>query len=143
MKALKWWMRIVGSLYVLLFVVGSIVKLPVKMTLEQAGIAYDPGNFAHMFLADTWVMFTLELAVIGIVLWFASRAPYENRILVYLLFGLELVRGIVDDIYMLTRPYEPGLYIAWIVVHSVIILTGWWALQRAKGAASRPAQAAA
>lgn len=141
MKPLKWWMRIVGTFYVVLFVVGSIVKLPVKMTLEQAGIAYDPGNFTHMFLADTWVMFTLEVAVIGVMLWVASRNPLENRILVYTLFGIELVRGIVDDIYMLTRPYEPGFYIGWIVLHSVIIISGWWALQRAKNEPRQPSGA--
>lgn len=141
MKPLKWWMRIIGTFYLVLFVVGSIVKLPVKMTLEQAGIAYDPGNFAHMFLADTWVMFTLEIAVIGVILWVASRNPLQNRILVYTLFGLELVRGIVDDIYMLARGYEPGFYVGWIVIHSVIILSGWWALQRAKSEQRTPAGA--
>lgn len=134
MNALKWWMRIVGTFYVVLFVVGSIVKLPVEMTLQQAGITFQPDNFVHMFLADTWVMFTLEVAVIGVMLWVASRNPLQNRILVYTLFGIELVRGIVDDIYMLARGYEPGFYIGWIVIHSVIILTGWWALQQAKSA---------
>ncbi len=102
------------------------------MTLEQAGITYQPSYFVHMFLADTWVMFTLEVAVIGVMLWVASSNPYQNRILVYTLFGIEIVRGIVDDIYMLTRGYEPGLYIGWIVLHSIIILTGWWALRRAQ-----------
>lgn len=140
MNPLKWWMRVVGTFYLVLFVVGSIVKLPVKMTLEQAGITYQPGNFVHMFLADTWVMFTLEIAVIGIALWVASRDPYQNRILVYTLLGIELVRGIVDDIYMLTRGYEPGFYIGWIVVHSVIILTGWWSLRQARAEASAPGE---
>lgn len=125
-------MRIVGTFYLLLFVVGALFKLPVNMTLSQAGITLDPGNFVHRFLVDVSVMFTLELGVIGSALWFASGQLYQNRILVWTVLGLEPVRGIVDDIYMLTRGYQTAFYVGWIVIHSMIILTGLWALRTAK-----------
>ncbi len=136
MNSLKWWMRIVGTFYLLLFVVGAIVKLPVTQTLAGGGIELQQDNLAHRFLVDTWVMFALELGVIGVALWAASGRPHQNRILVWTLLGLEVVRGIVDDIYMLLRSYEPAFHIGWIVVHSIIILTGLWALHRASEAST-------
>lgn len=131
MNSLKWWMRIVGTFYLLLFVVGAIIKLPVNITLSQAGITLDPANLAHRFLVDVWVMFALELGVIGGALWFASSNPFQNRILVWTVLGLELVRGIIDDIYMLIRGYQVAFYVGWIVLHTLIILTGYWALRKA------------
>ncbi len=130
-KGLRRWMRVVGLFYLLLFVVGAIIKLPVEQTLGQAGIVLDQTNLAHRFLVDTWVMFALELGVIGAALWFFSGHPYENRALIWTVLGLELIRGIVDDIYMLIRGYDPAFYIGWIVIHSIIILTGLLALRSA------------
>ncbi|MFP3853074.1 MAG: BphX family protein [Anaerolineales bacterium] len=131
MKSLKWWMRGVGSFYALLFVVDAVIKLPVTEMLAGAGISLDQSNLAHRFLVDTWVMFALELGVIGLALWYFSSKPYESRALIWTVLGLELVRGIVDDIYMLVRGYEPAFYIGWIVIHTIIILSGLLALRNA------------
>ena len=131
MKRLRWWMRVVGTFYLLLFVLGAIIKLPVEQTLAQAGVLMDQTNLAHRFLVDTWVMFALELGVIGAALWFFSDRPYESRALIWTVLGLELIRGIVDDIYMLIRGYDPAFYIGWIVLHTIIILTGLWSLRSA------------
>ena len=141
MKGLKWWMRIVGVFYLFLFVIAVIVNLPPKVTLEGAGIAFDPSNFTHKFLVDTWVMFGLELGVVGAALWVASINPVQNRVLVWTVLGLELVRGIIDDVYMLLRGgYSVPFYVGWIVVHSIIIVTGLLALRSAQqlDAASTP-----
>ena len=124
-------MRVVGTFYVLLFVVGAIIKLPVQETLSQAGISLDQSNLAHRFLVDTWVMFALELGVVGLALWYFSNQPYDSRSLVWTVLGLELVRGIVDDVYMLIRGYSQPFYIGWIVIHTIIILSGLWALRNA------------
>lgn len=140
MNSMKWWMRIVGSFYLLLFVVGAIIKLPVTQTLAQGGVELQPANLAHRFLVDTWVMFGLELGVIGAALWVASAKPYQNRILLWTVLGLELVRGIVDDIYMLARGYETAFYVGWIVIHSLIIASGLWTLRRATAEAPAGAE---
>lgn len=55
--------------------------------------------------------------------------------------GLELVRGIVDDVYMLSRGYEPAIYVGWIVLHIIIIATGLWALRKASREANLAAAA--
>ena len=135
MKSLKWWMRAVGTFYLLLFVIGAIIKLPVEQTLGQAGIMLDQTNLAHRFLVDTWVMFALELGVIGAALWYFSGQAYQARPLIWTVLGLEVVRGIADDIYMLIRGYQPAFYIGWIVIHTIIIVTGVLALRRAHEAA--------
>ena len=133
MKGLKWWMRIVGVFYLFLFVLAVIFNLPPKVTLDGAGIAFDPSNFAHQFLVDTWVMLGLELGVVGAALWVASANPVQNRVLVWAVLGLELVRGIIDDVYMLLRGgYSVPFYVGWIVVHSIIIATGLLALRSAR-----------
>jgi len=125
MKTLKWWMRIVGSFYILLFILASILQIPPKAILSGGGIEFQNTNFTHRLLVDTWVMFGLELGVIGAALWFASRNPVQHRFFVKVVIGLEVVRGIIDDIYMLIRGYDPVFYIGWIVVHTIIIV---WAL---------------
>lgn len=138
-EALKWWIQVTGVFYLLLFAAGAIIQAPVELTLEQAGIAPDLTNYAHRLLVNVWVMFSLELGVIGAALLYAAGAPHKNRILVWTVLGLELVRGIVDDAFMLTRGYKPAVYLAWIGIHLLIIGSGLWALHRSPGAAPAPA----
>jgi hypothetical protein len=35
-----------------------------------------------------------------------------------------LARGIANDIYMIARGYDLTVYVIWIVIHIVVILTG-------------------
>lgn len=86
-------MRVVGTFYLLLFVAGAIIQAPVVATLAQAGIDLDPSNFAHRFLVDVWVMFALELGVVGAALWVASGRPHQNRILAWSVSGSSLSAG--------------------------------------------------
>lgn len=135
MGNLKWWMRVVGSFYILLFIMAALLRLPPKVMLTGQGIDYQVENFAHKLLVDTWVMFGLELGVIGVALWLAARNPWQNRVLVWTVIGLEVVRGIIDDIYMLARGYDIVFYVGWIVVHSIIIVWAYFALKQARDAA--------
>ncbi len=43
--------------------------------------------------------------------------------------GVELIRGVVDDLVWIANGYPPAFYIAWILVHAVIIVTGVRALR--------------
>lgn len=129
---LVWWLRIVGAFYLFLFVMIVFVRLPLRVfapegTLDLAA-AGDP---LAKYLVDTWVMFGLELGVIGVMLLVATRYLDQARLLVWTVIGVELVRGIVDDVYMIARGYEPAGFVGWIVIHSIIILTGYYALRRA------------
>ena len=125
MTKLVWWMRIVGVFYLLQFVAMVIVHAPIRTfgpegVLEQAA-AGDP---TAQFLVDTWVTFGLEVAVIGLALLLASRAPDRGAALVWTVIGIELVRGILNDLYMIARGIEVTGYVVWIFIHSVVIVTG-------------------
>lgn len=133
MAGLRLWMRGVGAFYLLLFVMAVFVKLPLQIFLENAAEipVTDP---VYMFLVDTWVMFGLDLGVIGVMLLVASRDPLRHRILVWTVIALELIRGIADDIYMINRGYAVEGLIVWIVLHSIVIGLGLLALRRSASA---------
>lgn len=133
MNFLKWWLRIVGLFYVLQFVMVAIVRAPIRVQ-GPAGALEDAaaGNPMARFLVDTWVTFGLEVGAIGLVLLLASRVPETARILVWLIIGIEIGRGLIADSYMISRGHPLPTLLIWLVLHSIVILTGWMALQKSK-----------
>jgi hypothetical protein len=126
-------MRIVGVFYLVQATIAAIVRLPVRVlapagTLEAAAGA-DP---VARLLVDTWILFGLEIAVVGGALLIASRAPERAIPLVWLVLALELFRGIVHDLHMIGRGYDPAPFVIWVVIHLVIIGTGYWSLRRVR-----------
>lgn len=121
-------------LLVVAYLVTSIGQASVEARVPRA----DFSSPLYDFAMDTWLMFGLELLVLGVVLLVASRSPWQNRILAFALIGLELVRGILDDLIWIANGYPAGAYIGWIVFHSVVIVTGVVALRRAR--ADHPAE---
>jgi hypothetical protein len=125
MRTLRWWMRIVGVFYLMQFVAMVIVRAPIRAqgpagTLARAA-AGDP---LARFVVDTWVTFGLEVGAIGVVLLIASRLPEQGRILVWSILAIELARGIVADIYLISRGNDLAVPVVWLVLHSVVIATG-------------------
>lgn len=136
---LVWWLRVVGVFYLFLFVMIVFVRLPLQTFAPEGTLALAAsGDPIARYLVDTWVMFGLEVGVIGVALLVASRNVAQARLLVWTVMGIELVRGIVDDIYMIARGYEPGGFIAWIMIHSIIIVTGYLALKTARQETTNP-----
>lgn len=130
-------MQVVGGFYLLLFVLTSPwVSLPPK--LISGMFAVDTASVEWGIVVDTWFMFGLELAALGIMLLWASRDPLRHEVLAWTIMLVELLRGIVDDVYLLTRGYDPSFAGTWIVVHAVVIGTGWWAIRRAHAEAASP-----
>ena len=84
---------------------------------EQAKLRYKTGYMLILFGA----------AVVGVALVLLSRDP---------LLALEVVRGIVDDRYLLTRGYEPIFSVGWIVIHLVIVVTGLLSIRAIRRAQS-------
>ncbi len=134
MNKLKWWMRIVGGFYLLLFISTlPPISVPTQSRISQyPGLATLTDSIAFELLVETWFMFGLELAVIGVMLIVASRQPVQNIILAQTVIGLELVRGIVDDVWLLANGHPPGFLIGFIVLHLIIIVPGLAFVQQAK-----------
>ena len=130
MRALKWWFRIVGAVYVVL----GLGFLPALNAARLPGLlpSFDApvGGVAFRALLDYTLMFGLDLVVIGAFLLVAARAPQRAVPVVCLVLALELVRGIFDDVYMLAQGYPPQIYVGFIVLHVVIIVTGLVGLRR-------------
>lgn len=123
-------MRIVGGFYVAigLFNTPPVIAARLPLQYPDLGVAVD--SRPVQVLIDVWFMFGLEVAVIGVALLIAARDPARHVALVWTVLALEMVRGIVDDVYLIARGYEAALYLTWIIVHAAIIATGLWSLRR-------------
>jgi len=138
MTRLTWWIRIVGAFYLLQFVMMAFVRAPISAVAPEGTLAQaSAGNPLARFLVDTWITFGLEVGAIGAALLIASRIPEQAKVLVWTVIGIELVRGIVNDLYMIARGYDLTVYMIWIAIHTVVIVTGLLFLRgaRAGGAA--------
>lgn len=130
MNKLKWWFRVVGILYFLLGVgfVPALNAARLQMMLpgvETSGVTYHG-------LLDFSFMFGLDLIVTGAFMLWASRDPLKNLSIVWLVVALEIVRGILDDFYMISQGYAAPFYIGFIVLHLTIIVTGIVFLRQAQ-----------
>ena len=135
MNKLTWWMRIVGAVYLLQFVMMAVVRAPIQtFGPEGALLAAASGDPLAKFLVDTWVGFGLENCAIGIGLLLASRSAETGRALVWTVLAVELAKGIVFDFYMIVRGYDLVGFSVWIVIHSVIIVTGLLSLRKTQTA---------
>lgn len=133
MKKLAWWMRIVGVFYLLQFVMMVFFRAPIRaLGPEKALIQAPIGEHVARFLVDTWITFGLEVGAIGAALIIASRAALQARALVWTVIGIELTRGIVDDVYMFWRGYDVTVLAIWFVIHTAIIVTGIFSLRGAR-----------
>ena len=140
MTSLKWWMRVVGALYVFLFVASAILRLPIRAEgpeglLDRASA----GDATARFVVVVWVTFGLYLGAVGVALLINSRVPEQARALVGTAMGMEFA-GIAADVYKIARGYELAPPVPWMVIHSVIIVTGLLFLRRVRSAErARPA----
>jgi hypothetical protein len=130
MNGMKWWMRGVGAFYVLMGVFNTPPIIEARLPTQYPELGVSTDSFVARALIDTWFMFGLEVIVIGLALIYFSRDPDRNVALIWTVLGLELIRGIVDDVYLLGRGYEPAIvYFVWILIHTFIIVTGLLALR--------------
>ena len=127
MTALKWWLRIVGSLYLLegigltaqaFFVpdafaamwtstpVGALDEISVR-GLVVAGL---PGVL-------TWVL-------LGSLMWVYSRVPAKARLLVIVVAAWELLVWAPTDIVGLVNGFEVPRAVALLTIHAIIGVSG-------------------
>lgn len=138
MVRLKWWMRAVGIFYIILAVQNLPFVVSNRLTSQYPGLAAPIDSIAVKALVDTWFLFGIEIGVVGVFLIIASANPIQNRILIYAVLALELLRGIGHDIYLLSRGYAAApFYITFIVVHIIIMATGLLFLRRARRGTSQ------
>ena len=124
MTKTTWWLRLVGGFYLLL----ALTSLRVLFVDPQMFGAMNPfatDEQALRAFADAWLIFVLELGVLGaIMLYYARSSPY-NRILILTVSILELIRGAGGDLLWMSRGWPTANYIPFMVVHLIIAGTGF------------------
>jgi hypothetical protein len=121
----KRWLQAVGALYLLNFVMITFVRAPIGSLGPEGALAQAAaGEPMARFLVDTWTLFGLEVGAVGVALLIASRVPEQARVLMWTVIAIEASRGIIADTYMIVRGNDPTVLGIWIVIHTVVIVTG-------------------
>src|SRR6266511_2205226 len=126
---MKWWLRVVGGFYLLL-VAGSFLVLFINPRLFGDMFPYSANETAMRAFSDAWLIFVLEMLLLGIIMLYASRKLERNGILVLSIAILELVRGAGGDLLWMARGFPTSNYIPFMIVHIIIAVTGIFSFRR-------------
>ncbi len=85
MSKLKWWFRIVGVLYLLLTLMNVYFLFfgGDQMFADTLPAPMNADPLAVRAFMDAWLVFVLELGVLGAMALVASRAPLQNKIMAW------------------------------------------------------------
>jgi hypothetical protein len=122
-----WWLRIIGVFYLLL-VLGSVWEMFINTNIFGSIIPFGASDL-HAF-SDAWLIFTLELAVLGVIMLYYARDSSQNRILVLTVAILEIIRGAGGDLIWMSRGWPTAIYIPFTIVHLIIAGTGLYFLRQ-------------
>ena len=70
------------------------------------------------------------MAVLGVIMLYASRQPARNGILALAVALLELIRGAGGDFLWLMRGWPASNYVPFMLLHLIIAAAGVWFLQQ-------------
>ena len=129
MRKTKWWLRIVGVFYLLLSF-GSLWVLFINPHIFGTMFPFAAEPLAIRAFSDAWLIFVLEMAVLGSVMLYASREPARHGILVLTVAILEFIRGAGGDFLWMMRGWPTANYIPFMIVHLIIAVTGIYFLQQ-------------
>lgn len=141
MNRLKWWFRVVGAFYALLGLANAYGLVDPQFIGSTLPMAADAS--AVQAFVDGWSAFALDMVAIGTFALWASRDPARHVSVAWLIVWLELFHGVVGDLYLIARGYDPTAYAAFIALHGVMIVTGVLFARRASDVATSGASAAA
>lgn len=129
MPKTKWWLRVVGGFYLVL-AVTSLVVLFANPQMFGDMFPFSADSLSIRAFSDAWLIFVLEMAVLGAIMLYASREPARNRTLVIAVAVLELVRGAGGDLLWMSRGWPATFYIPFMIVHVIIALSGIFFLRQ-------------
>ena len=131
----KWWLRVVGVFYLLL-AIGSLWVLFVNPEIFGAMFPFSADPLSIRAFSDAWLIFILEMVVLGGIMLYAAREPARNGILVLTVAILEFIRGAGGDFLWMMRGWPTANYIPFMVVHMIIAITGIYFLRQESTKAS-------
>ena len=127
MNKLRWWFRVIGTFYLLLTAMNlfNLFFTNGQMFSDTLPAPFRSDASAVRTFTDAWMVFVFELGVLGAMSWVASRDPMKNQIMAWVIIWAEVFRGIVADAIWITRGYAVSSYAVFIVIHIIIIVTGF------------------
>ncbi|WP_159499785.1 BphX family protein [Microbacterium sp. 18062] len=126
---LVWWFRIVGGVNIVLGAMWLPFLNAPRLELSIPGFDAPIGGTAYRGFLDFTMLFGLDLLILGAFLIIASFRPGKSRILAWLTITLSVIRGVLDDIYMIAAGYPVAAMLLFIALHLAIIVTGLLALR--------------
>ena len=136
---LKWWFRIVGAFYLLLGVMNMYGTFVDSSVFAQA-LPYAPNSDVVKAFVVGWSPFAFEIVGIATFMLWASRDPRKYLGAVWLLVWLEVMHGVLDDVYLIANGFSAAEYIPFIVIHLIIIVTGVLFARQVSAQPSQPAR---
>lgn len=133
MKSIKWWFRIVGVFYLLLAMMNLyFVLIDQSLIATSTTFPFPETSDTIQAFIDGWSPFAFEIFGLATFMLWASRNPSRYLGAVWLIVWLELMHGVLDDIYLISRGYDPVSYTIFIIIHLIIIITGILFVQKAE-----------
>ena|ERR1700752_431788 len=129
MTKITWWLRVVGGFYLIL----ALTSLRVLFFDPQMFGAMNPfaaDALALKAFSDAWLIFVLEMGVLGAIMLYYARESAHNRILVLTVSILELIRGAGGDLLWMFRGWPLANYIPFLILHLIISGTGFLFLRQ-------------
>ena len=142
MKQLTWWFRIVGGFCFLLAIMNMYGTFVNQDFFRQA-LPYADNELAVKAFVIGWSPFAFEIVGLATFMLWASRDAGKYIGAVWLIVWLELLHGVIDDVYLIANGFNAAEYIPFIVIHLIIIVTGIWVAQKAQVATSTTVPATA
>jgi hypothetical protein len=123
MKKLTWWFRIVGAFYLLLAVMNLYGTFVDQAFFAQI-LPFPASEQVVKAFVIGWSPFAFEILGLGTFMLWASRNAGKYSGAVWLIVWLELLHGVVDDVYLIANGFNAAEYVPFIVIHLIIIVTG-------------------
>lgn len=138
-RPLRRWMYVVGVVYLLMgarllpWINGAMIESGLG-DVAAPGVELQAGSSMFDFAVDWMGVLGLDLLVLGVALIYAaSTDPVAHRIVAHVVIWQEAVRGVLADVWVISRPYAAaGFYLGFIVFHLIVIVTGVIALRSSR-----------
>jgi hypothetical protein len=135
MKLLKWWLRIVGALYLMEGIGLSLAAFLDPDQFAAIWASSQPGALDEVAVRGirlaglpgvlTWVL-------LGAMMWMFSRVPAQARVLVIVVAAWELLVWMPLDLVGLLNGFEVFRALSLIAIHAAIGISGILVLRRAQ-----------
>ena len=111
--------RLVGGFYLLLSLT-SLRALFIDPNMFGAMNPFAADATALRAFSDAWLIFVLEMGVLGVIMLYYARESARNRILVLTVSALEPVCGAGGNLLWMSRGWPAANYIPFMIVHLII-----------------------